>query len=222
MQKHFKKLIYLILIGLIFSYNVSDCSAQYEEKSAKKAFFYSLLLPGLGQHYVEDKLGAKIFAGTELAMIGLAIGHEKYSGWLKEDYETFAAEHAGIDPYGKEKDYFVEISQYRNIYMYNEKMRKERLFDKVIPELPGYIWVWDSKANQDQYHVKRIKADKIKNRTILFYSGILANHIISGIHAVIKARRYKPQTNENSWDISYYSNQNPYNPAYFVKFSIKF
>ncbi|MFC1477181.1 hypothetical protein ACFL6L_01825 [candidate division KSB1 bacterium] len=173
--------------------------AQESRISSKRAFFYSLLVPGLGQYYVNSKESIKYFAIAEVSMIGAAIGHEAYSNWLEEDYRTFAVRHAGVNPQGKNKHYYVEISKYNSIYIYNEKARINRYPESIIPETPENIWVWDSRDNRLKFHFKRVDADKIGNRAVYYYTGLFVNHLVSGIHAAIIAKRQKSSDSKSNW-----------------------
>ncbi len=185
----YRKNIILSLLSVILACSiVPSLNAQDEYKSPAKAFFSSFLVPGLGQHYVNSAGSIKYFAGAELLMLGLGIGHEKYSDWLEEDYRAFASEHASVDIEGKNKEYFVEISKYNSIYIYNEKMMINRDFDMVIPVTPENIWVWESTEDRLTFHYKRVDADRIGNRAIYFWTGIFLNHMVSGIHAAILAK----------------------------------
>ena len=205
-------------------------SAQQKQKSPAKAFFYSLLLPGLGQQYVENVGNARYMIGAEALLFGLAIGHEKYSDWLEEDYRAFAATHAGINPAGKNKDFYVTISGYNSIYIYNERMRINRNFDEIIPETPENIWVWKSPEYRRTFHLRRVDADKIQNRTMYFYAGIFLNHVVSGIHAAIKAQRHNQESdgfastrNQNkNWNLQFITCPDPENPAHFLKLTFRF
>ena len=191
------------------------------DKSVVRAFFYSFLVPGLGQKYVNNIGSARYFIATEAVMFGLAAGHELYSDWLEEDYQAFAAVHAGIDPAGKSKNYFIEISRFNSIYIFNKNMRLNRDFQSVIPETPENIWVWDSKENRLKFHDKRVDADRMQNRTIYFYTGIFLNHVVSGIHAAIKAKRYNGQSGESNFNVKFLTT-NPVNPTHKLVLSFRF
>lgn len=221
-EQSFNVLLYSLLFLCFASKGTAQQRPHPEQKSAAKAFFYSFLVPGLGQRYVDEVGNARYFIAAEGLLLGFAVGHELYSNWLEEDYRAFAALHAGIDQEGKSKFYYIEISRYNSIYIYNEKMRLNRDFNKVIPEISSNLWVWDSKENRLNYHDRRVKADKIQNRTIYFYTGIFMNHVISGIHASIKARRSPDQTMENSsWHLRF-KTSNPYNPTHSLSLTFRF
>jgi len=222
------------IFALTFALGIISISqlagAQENQRSPAKAFFYSLLVPGLGQRYVENVGNARYMIGAEAVLFGLAVGHEKYSGWLEEDYRTFAVTHAGINPAGKDKDFYVTISGYNSIYIYNERMRINRNFDNVIPETPENVWVWESPSYRHKFHQRRVDADKIRNRTLYFYAGIFLNHVISGIHAAIKAQRYNQKIDgltgtrkqDHSWNLRFITCPDPENPSHFLKLTFRF
>lgn len=214
----------ILLIGGAFSSSVAQSDPENtgaRNKSVVRAFFYSFLLPGMGQKYVNNIGNARYFIASEAVMFGLAAGHELYSDWLEEDYKAFAAVHAGIDPAGKRKNYFIDISRFNSIFIFNENMRLNRDFESVIPETPENIWVWDSKESRLKFHGRRVDADRIQNRTIYFYTGIFLNHVVSGIHAAIKAKRFNGQTRESSFNVKFLTT-NPVNPTHKLVLSFRF
>jgi len=198
--------------------------AQSGKKSPGRAFLSSLLVPGLGQHYVESHGSIKYFAAAEVVMFGAAFGLEQYSDWLEEDYRAYAAEHAGVNPEGKDKDYYVEISKYNSIFIYNEKARIDRDPDSVIPETPGNIWVWDSAENRINFHYKRVDADNTSNRAIYFWTGIFVNHLVSGIHAAILAKRHNDRLDAglSNWSAKVVPKVSASNPGVRFKLSYSF
>ena len=214
----------LLIAVFVLSNPASKAVAQQNRKSPFKAFMYSLLVPGLGQKYVDNVGNARYFIAAEVILVGLTVGHEKYSDWLEEDYRAFAASHAGVDHAGKEKDYFVIIARYNSIYQFNKKMRIDRDFESVLPETTENIWYWDSDENRNAFLERRIDADRIHNRTIYFYSGIFLNHVLSGIHAAFKAKRHNPTlpTTKKRWDLRFLTIPSPENPTHEVKLSLRF
>ncbi len=213
----------VILIASIALLSV-PAHSQDDHRSPAKAFFYSLLLPGLGQKYVDGELGfAKYFIVTEAIMIGFALGNELYSDWLEEDYRAFAANHAGVDISGKSKDYFVTISRYNSIYIYNEFMRQDRYFNKVLNETPENIWIWDTVENRTKFYDLRVDADNVQNRTTYFYSGVFLNHVVSSIHAAIKAKRHNSRVKRDEpGKIGFNMGFNPLDQRRFFKAEINF
>jgi hypothetical protein len=81
-------------------------------------------------------------------------------------------------------------------------MRIFRELDAIIPETPDNIWVWDSEDNQYFFYDRRLQAERVHNRTKYFYSAIVLNHLISGIHAAIKAKRHNAQKGGSNWNLT--------------------
>ncbi|MFC1555498.1 hypothetical protein ACFL67_00285 [candidate division KSB1 bacterium] len=221
------KNIFIICITLfvITSSISSIAGAQGHYKSGPKAFFSSLLLPGLGQYYVGSKSAVKYFAGAEVLLLGVGIGLEEYSDWLVEDYRTFAAEKAGVSIHGKSKVFMIEMSKYNSIYIYNEQMRIEREFESVLPETPDNVWVWQSDEDRIAFHYKRVDADTYGNRAVFFYTGVFVNHLVSGIHAAIMAKKYnsrQAEIGETNWNVRAVPNMSSYNPGLKLKVSYSF
>ena len=216
------KIINFIITVVIIILLTFPVLGQNTYKSPAKAFFYSLLVPGLGQKYVDSNSKMWYALTVESVLIGLAVGHESYSNWLEEDYSAFAAAHAGITPAGKNKSYFVAISRYSSLYRYNDQMRIDREFNRIIPETPENIWVWDSDANRYYFYDRRLKAELVHNRTKYFYSCIVLNHLINSIYAAIKANRYNARIKAPQWNLSVISPLDPAIPPVMVKITYYF
>lgn len=222
-NKLIKNCFLCIALPVLLLFQPGAANSQSDSKSASKALLYSLLVPGLGQHYVDGSKSVKFFAAAEIILTGIAIGHDRYGTWLEQDYRAFAGDHANVDPTGKQKSYFVEISKYNTIYIYNEKMRITRSYDMIIPETPENFWSWDSDENRLKYYYRRIDADVIKNRTVHYITGIFINHMVSGIHAAIMAKRYNGRKpGENSLSLKAVPVNNPLNPGFKLKLSYSF
>jgi hypothetical protein len=196
--------------------------AQNAQKSAAKAFFYSLLIPGLGHKYVDNIGNARYFIAADIVLFGFGIGHDIYSNVLEDDYRAFGASHAGFVQEGKNKEYIIAVSRYNSIFDYNKAMRLNRDFDLVFPETTGTAWIWDSSANREQFLDRRIDSDDIRNRRTFFYSGMFLNHILSGLHAAFKAKRYNDNAQKTNWNLQFRSMAHPINPSHFIDITYKF
>ncbi|HID40372.1 MAG TPA: hypothetical protein EYP36_12775 [Calditrichaeota bacterium] len=177
-------------------------SQQAEPKSVGKAFLYSLLLPGAGQYYTESRNSAVLFLGAEaLLWLGM-VGNNLYADHLVDEYKTYAVQHAGVSAAGKDKDYWISIGKYDDIYSYNEQRRRERRFDEVYSENAYYYWSWDSKTNRYSYDRSRLQANEIADREVYFWGAIALNHLASAIHALAMARKYNKALQQEgmSWD----------------------
>lgn len=175
----------VLLLILLFIGKQGTC--QISEKSKAKAFFLSFFLPGAGQFYAEAKSRAKISLVSEAILWSFFFSFRTYGNWLRNDYQIFAATHAGADISGKDKDYFANLSAYPSIYEYNEEMRRRRL--REIYPLDSHFWQWDSQASRLKYARIRTSSERAYNRATLMIGGVLLNHILSAIDALWAAHR---------------------------------
>jgi len=172
---------------------------QREKKSVGKAFFYSLLLPGMGEAYVGNSTYTKIFLSLEVVAWGFFLGNYQHVSWLQKDYENYAHQHANVSKNSKDDQYWIDIGKYDNIYEYNEQRRRDRDVDNIYKENNLYFWQWDSHANRLDYDGKRIHAKDLENDDIYYMGAIVLNHLVSAINALRLAKAYNRNLKENGW-----------------------
>lgn len=153
-------------------------------------FLKSLLIPGWGQYSTGARAPAVGFLVAEAALIGGAIGFHTYGAWLRDDYRIFAVAHAEIaSTAGKNDQYWVDVGNFATIYAYNEeKLRQRNVRDLRDPE-GGEFWRWDSDANRAHFENLRIRSDQAFERSSFTIAAIVANHVVSAIHAMWIHRR---------------------------------
>ena len=78
-------------------------------KSRGKAMLMSLIVPGLGQYYTEAKTKATVFLGVEIGLWLTYGGLTAYGNWRQNDYETYAATHAGVNLDGKNNTFLSKV-----------------------------------------------------------------------------------------------------------------
>lgn len=119
--------------------------------SLVKALALSVVLPGAGHWYAGDNKSARVFMGIESGIWLGYLGFRTYGNWKETDFIRFAQEHAGIDPIGKDDEF------YRTITFYNDREQYNSLGRAFDPELPffeagsEYDWRWDSPESQEAY-----------------------------------------------------------------------
>lgn len=163
--------------------------------SPGKAFLYSFLLPGTGQWYAGSKKSLWTFVGTEIGLWATFVGFRTYEHWQEKDYQLYAVGHAGIDPHGKDRNYYLAIENYIDIIAYNDAKLQQRRPDLMYPEGENFDWHWDSDASRKRYERMRIKADQAYRNSLFVLGGIFVNHLVSGIDAVRCAKKH----NAFSW-----------------------
>jgi len=161
-----------------------------ESKSGFLAVMYSLVLPGMGELYAGRFDRGKYPLITEAGLwLGL-IGVNSYGNWVEDDARTYAIQHAGIDPAGKDDKFFVNIENYVDLADYNNQRLIERRLDEVYPDEETWRWSWDSEAHRLDYKDQRIFADELHNAVTFFVLGMVANRIWSAIQAGVAVRQH--------------------------------
>ncbi len=169
-------------------------------KSPGKAALLSFLLPGLGEYYVGARGWTRFFLGMEAAALASWYGNVWYAGQLETEYQTYAAQDAGVHPEGKDLQYWTAIGKYDDLYTYNEQRQRDRDFAALYPESDEYYWQWDAHENRLTYDRKRLDANQWASYEVYFQLAVVLNHIVSGINAMRLARRHNRQLeNATSW-----------------------
>jgi len=169
---------------------LQQIGAGQQAKSKGKAFFLSLLLPGLGERYAGSYTKSQIFMGTEILFWAGYVGFNRFNAWRKEDYKAFAATHAGVDLTDKLDSYFTDLEVYDSIYSYNEAKLRDRDLKGYYRDTEEYYWSWDSETNRKAFRDLRISADEAYNRSLFAIAAVVANHIISAIDAMWTVHKY--------------------------------
>jgi len=170
-----------------------------EKKSVGKAFFYSLLLPGLGEAYIGNTTYTKIFLSLEVVGWGFLLGNYQHVSWLQKDYRNYAYQHANVSKKSKDDQFWIDIGKYDNIYEYNEQRRRDRDVDNIYDENNRYFWQWDSHANRLDYDGRRIHAKDLENDDVYYMGAIVLNHIVSAINALRLAKAHNRNLKESGW-----------------------
>ncbi len=157
----------------------------FKRKSPSKAFLLSMVLPGLGHYYAQDKNKAKYFGGTEATFWLGFLAFRTYGAWKKQDYKLFAAEHAGVNLEGKGDEFFEDLTFYDNRDEFNSL---SRLFDGpsgiIYPEDSYWSWQWDSRESRKNYREIRNQSKNAYHRALYFVGLAGLNRIVSSLSAV--------------------------------------
>jgi len=146
-----------------------------------KAFWQSLLIPGLGQLAMNRKSAGYAFLTAEIALVGSLVGLRTYASRLEDDYRLYAHQHAGVST-GHEHMYYVDIGNWMNERLYNDERLRDRDFEALYSN-PEDAWTWDSDANRQSFKTMRLNSDQARNTAVLVVGGMLINHLFSAIDA---------------------------------------
>jgi len=156
----------------------------------------SLVVPGLGEAYVDRFETGRYFSGSEVVLWGSYLGMSMYANDFRDDMETFAITNAGAGSSKRgDGDYFAVVGQFQSAQLYNEqKLREGRPSDQILD--PEQQWSWKTKQDQEDFDKLRVKAQTLDNDRQFFVAGIVINHVISAIDAFVIARRYNKSLTE--------------------------
>lgn len=152
------------------------------------AFLRSAVIPGWGQRRAGAKTAARNFFVAEVLLWSGFASLQVYGHWLKNDYKLFAATHAGVELADKDEQFFVDAGNFISVEEFNQSRLRRRdvegLYDPAT-----HTWKWDTEANQLKFADLRKRSERSFSRSNLVVAGVLANHIISGIHAAWVANK---------------------------------
>ncbi|MBN1155122.1 hypothetical protein JXB12_09425 [candidate division KSB1 bacterium] len=191
-------------------HETEEVNIDYRTKSKGKAFLYSFILPGAGEYYLGRKSLAKTFFITEVFLWASYFSFETYSDWLREDMYTMAATHANANIHGRPAQYFVDIGNFNDIYLYNDTKERQREYYKIY-DIEDYYWSWQSEEYREKFEDLRISSDRAHNRAVFVVGAIIANHVVSAIDAVWQSSRLEKrmrQQDVNSLNLHFSSPPN--------------
>ena len=155
-----------------------------EAKSARRAFFSSLLIPGWGQYYGGNGTSAARFLMLELGLWGGYFGFQQLGDIRRDHYRTYAADHAGARPAGKGKQYLDDLGFYASRLEHNQFARREDGIEaELYPNAPDYFWEWESEAARQHYRKLRNDGENAKRQALFATGLVVANHLFAAIHA---------------------------------------
>jgi TM2 domain-containing membrane protein YozV len=178
-------------------------SASPGKKSVGLAALYSLLLPGMGELYADGFSSGKYFLIAD-GMLWLTFAAFEASGnSLRDDSRAFAVSRAGVDPGGKDDQYYVDIGNFLDIHEYNEKQLRDREPELLYDPAAGYSWEWDSDASRATYREQRINSETMYNNQKFVVAGLIVNRVASAINAVRSVIAYNKALDEALGDLSF-------------------
>lgn len=184
-------------------HDASDTAASHDKKvSIGGAFLRSATIPGWGQKAVGARTAARNFFVADVALWLGMVSFNVYGNWQKDDYRLLAAEHAQVIVPGKTDKFFVDVSNYSSVEDYNQS-RLQRRDVAALYDPATHFWRWDSEANRTRFDEIRLRSERAFNRGELVIAAIIANHIVSGIHAAWLANRHNSRLEEGAQGAAY-------------------
>ena len=164
--------------------------------SARGELMRSLILPGWGELKMEENKRAKIFMGTDLAVIATYFLGKSFNGWYIDKYTAYGTLHANANMSGKNYAFIVNMSNYDSMEDYNQNMmihHNSNYFDDIYED-PSYYWEWGSTENRINFNDMR-KSSLISEKFSEFaIAGLIINRIVSVVD-VLYLKKSKPGLN---------------------------
>jgi hypothetical protein len=183
----------------------SDDILPLENKSKKNtglAIIYSLLLPGMGELYADNFSSGKYFTIAEGTLWATFIGMNVYGNWQENRYKSYAQSFGGVNPDGKDEDFYATIGLYTSIESYNNEKALERRFDEMLSE-QKYFWKWNSTEERKTYRSMWTSSEQTFNDIRFVVGAMLVNRLLSAINAVRSVSNYNSNLErEVSWNVS--------------------
>jgi hypothetical protein len=165
------------------------------------AFLRSALIPGWGQRRAGTKTAARNFFVAEVLLWSGFATLQVHGHWLQNDYKLFAAAHAGVTLTDKDDQFFVDLGNFISVDEFNQNRLRRRdvegLYDSAT-----HFWRWDTEANQIKFANLRKRSERSFSRANLVVAGVIANHIISGIHAAWVAHKRSSGTEKERGELN--------------------
>jgi hypothetical protein len=184
-----------------FSVNLYHSSD--EKKKVGLAIFYSLLLPGMGELYADGYSSGVYFTIADGVLWSSLLGMNIYGNWQENRYKSFAEVYAGVNPSGKDKDFYANIGAYLSIDDYNTEKALERDF-KAMLDKDKYFWQWNSVEQRRTYRAMWLSSEETFNNIRFVVGGLILNRILSIINAVRLTSKYNKKFQQDEVSLDFY------------------
>jgi len=177
--------------------NIASSTGDISEKksySKAKAVLLTMLVPGAGHFYLGQKGRGEVFMGTEVVAWAGFFAFRIYGNWREDDYIRYAQEHAGIDPDGKDDDFYGRLSFYNSRDDYNTAGRLYNPGDPYYPDISTYYWYWDSDDSREKYRDIRNGSQSSYRKATFMIGVAIVNRIIAGIDVFRLAGKMKSRS----------------------------
>jgi hypothetical protein len=158
-------------------------AGELETKSPFLASLYSLVLPGMGELYAGGFSSGKYFLIADGVLWLTLVAFELHGNALRDDARAYSVALAGVNPAGKDDQFFVDVGNFMNIDEYNQKKLRDRQLDRVYDAAAGYAWSWTTEAARMTYRDQRVSSENMYNNKKFVVAALVVNRVASAINA---------------------------------------
>jgi hypothetical protein len=207
-----RQLIILLLLfcyafsanAVVFREDREESRKKYEEKMRLKRelqaadtlgipgplglFGRSLLIPGWGQKVAagydpEYEGSGKLALYVDLGLAAITWGLIKYAGIKRSEYQTYAAEVAGVGYHSDNSDFWVDIANYDSRDDFNRSaLENGNLYGQYTSQ--GDHWMWPVERQRGRYIDLRAASEDAYSAALAAGGTIILNHVLSAVHAM--------------------------------------
>jgi hypothetical protein len=179
----------------------------FKGKSVKRAFLYSLIIPGTGEFYANSKIKAALFFGLDVTFWSFYFNYHKKGKNKENEYRGFADQHWIEDDYMQWLIDSLHITSDQDSFFNKEKGswdylshhlpdKKDQQYYEMIGKYNQFEFGWDdfpadpSQPNRNFYLDMRRDSNNLLNKAKYSAMFSLANHILSSFDAAVAVKKY--------------------------------
>jgi hypothetical protein len=190
-------LIIIITLGITISgqYYVqaqsNDAASQIRKHNPKVAFLKSIVLPGWGHYYVNKhhwNRGKYHMAADALLIISY-IGLRSYTDHLHNNMFTYAQTYSGTDIRNRDRSFQLNVGEFNSRDAYNQFQERARNWGELYPDTQQYYWKWKTEQDRLRYLDMKNSYDRTHQQLPTLITLMVANRLISGLSAYLRARK---------------------------------
>ncbi|MCK4578492.1 MAG: hypothetical protein KAU50_06860 [Candidatus Marinimicrobia bacterium] len=155
----------------------------------KAALVRSLILPGWGQQHLGATRAARKFLLTEGLLWLSHFTFKTGAGTYEQDYQAYAAEHAGVAMVDRPAIYYYHVGAYNSLDDYNAEQLRQRNIGDVYDVGENLEWQWDSGANREEYVDLRRTSLQLGKAATFATGGLIFNRAVAAINVLFLSRR---------------------------------
>jgi len=171
----------------------------FKGKSVKRAFVYSLIVPGAGEFYANSKIKAVLFFGLDATLWTLYFNYHKKGKNKENEYIAFAD--LNWDE-GKYRDWWAGLdTTARKKYSHTLPDKHDQQYYEMIGKYKQFAFAWEGfdpntagedslTPSRDHYLDVRAQSNNLLNKAKYSVMFSLANHILSAFDAAIAVKKH--------------------------------
>ncbi len=172
-----------------FSSEYNNENLKSSNKSTFRAALYSLVLPGMGEHYLGNRAKAKYYFGVEAVSWIAYFSYRTYGSWKKNDMIDYARVHANASLENKDDEFIDLVGFYDDIYQFNNAGRVGDRERPYLVDTPDNHWYWQSEDDQAVYRNIKNRSREAYRRSNFVLGVAIVNRIVSVIDVIRDSKR---------------------------------